>query len=567
MVKKLQTGYASIDKPWQQYYSKTAIEAEIPECTLYESIKQRNENYPDNIALDFYGRKITYRSLLSNIESTAASLCALGIKKGDTVAICMLNTPETIYLIYALNMIGAIANMLCPMSPDEELVQNIELCKSNYLFTLDIFQKKILSIINKTNINKVIVANLKSSMSLLTKIAARIIKKVKTIPLVSDEHFISWKAFLAKKDKCQICGSASDTAVILYTGGTTGGSKAVEISNYNIVSVAWQNMHSPLEMKREHVWAEVLPLFIAYGLASGLHTPLMIGMKVLIRLPLTDTLEQLIKMKPNMIFSIPNSWKELAQSNKKRDLSFFLIPASGGDTIPVHIEEQITAYLKKNNSKAPFYNGYGLSEACAQVTCGIPESHKAGTVGIPFAKNVVAAFDLETGEELQYDEEGEICIQTPSMMKGYINNEEETRHVLRKHKDGQIWIHTGDLGFVDSDGYLHINGRMKRFFIRQCDGMIKKIFCPDAENHLLQCKDIEQCIFVQKQAETEQKVCAFIVPSDKTISQSILIDRVKTFCKESLGDFYSPDSLYVIDKFTLTKVGKIDYRALEKKII
>ena len=152
------------------------------------------------------------------------------------------------------------------------------------------------------------------------------------------------------------------------------------------------------------------------------------------------------------------------------------------------------------------------------------------------------------------------------MMKGYINNE-ETRHVLRQHKDGKIWIHTGDLGFVDSDGYLHIKGRMKRFFVRQCDGMVKKIFCPDAENHLLQCKDIEQCVFVQQQSEAEQKVCAFIIPSDKTINQSILIDRVKSFCKESLGDFYSPDSLYVIDKFPLTKVGKIDYRTLEKKIL
>ncbi len=566
MNKKSQTGYASIDKPWQQYYSKSAIEAEIPECTLYESIKQRNENYPDNIALEFYGTKITYHNLLSNIESTAASLSALGIKQGDTVAICMLNTPETIYLIYALNMIGAIANMLCPVSPDEELVHNIALCKSNYLFTLDVFQQKILSIISKTNIQKVIVANLKSSMSLSTKIGAAILKKVKTIPLVSDEHFITWKVFLAKKAKYQICGSATDTAVILYTGGTTGGSKAVELSNYNIVSVAWQNMHSPLEMKREHIWAEVLPLFIAYGLASGLHTPLMIGMKVLIRLPLTDTLEKLIKLKPNMIFSIPNSWKELARSNKKLDLSFFVIPASGGDTIPVHIEEQITAYLKKNKSKAPFYNGYGLSEACAQVTCGIPETHKAGTVGIPFAKNIVAAFDLETGEELKYEEEGEICIQTPSMMKGYINNEEETRHVLRQHKDGKIWIHTGDLGFVDSDGYLHINGRMKRFFVRQCDGMIKKIFCADAELKLSKCKDIEQCVFVPKQIETEQKVCAFIIPADKTISHSLLIDKVKSFCKEKLGDFYSPDIIYILEKYPLTKIGKVDYKALENRI-
>lgn len=567
MLKKLQTGYASIDKPWLQYFSKEAIDSKIPECNLYESIWQRNKDNLDKTALDFYGNQISYRLLFENIKNTAASLSALGVKKGETVAVCMLNTPETIYLIYALNLLGASANMLCPMSPPEELLHNIKLCNSRFLFTLDIFQNTILSFINKSDIQKVIVANLTTSMSLASRLGAALFKKVRTVPLVKDVCFFSWKDFLKKQLDYQINNDADSTAVILYTGGTTGGSKAVELTNYNVNAVAWQNLYGVQTIKREHIWVGGLPLFIAYGLACSIQTPLVIGMTILLRLPMTDTLEKLIKMKPNYICSIPNSWKELAQSNKKIDLSFFLVPISGGDIIPITIENKINEFLKKNHSKLPLYNGYGLSEVCAQATCGHPVNQKPGTVGVPFVKNTIAAFDLETGEELKYDEEGELCINTPSMMKGYINNEAETNKVIRRHKDGLYWVHTGDLGYVDSDGFIHINGRMKRFFVRQCDGMVKKIFCPDAENHLLQCKDIEQCVFVQQQSETEQKICAFIIPSDKTISQSTLIDRVKSFCKESLGDFYSPDSLYVIDKFPLTKIGKIDYRALEKKII
>ncbi|MBO6141392.1 MAG: acyl--CoA ligase [Ruminococcus sp.] len=567
MENKNLTGYPSIDKPWLKYYSKESINAEIPKCSIYEAIRVNNEDNLDNVAFDFYGKRITYRELFKNIKLTAASLSALNIKKGDTVSVCMLNTPETIYLLYALNMIGAQANMLCPVSPLGELLHDVNLCNTKYMFTLDMFQDKILSIIKKTSIKKVIVADLKSSMSVVQRVGASIFRKVKNVPLVNDNRFISWKAFQSKKKKYRVSNNADNVAVILYTGGTTGGSKGVQLTNYSIVATAWQYINGSSDLDKKDTWAEVLPLFIAYGVSCALQIPLMIGMRILLRLPMSDSLEQLVKMKPNHIASVPNAWNELAKTGRELDLSFLVEPVTGGDTLPPSVEKKVNTYLKQQHCRYPLMNGYGMSEVCAAVSCNSKSVHKFGTVGTPFVKNVVAAFDIDTGMELKYDEEGELCILSPSMMRGYVNNPDETENVIRRHDDGKLWIHTGDLGFIDSDGFIHLCGRLKRYYVKYWQNGVKKVFCPDAERRLMNCPYIENCVIVPRIIGTEQLTYVFIIPADKAMSQKELIDKVHIFCENELGEVYRPDRILIIDSFPLTKVSKIDYRKLAEMIL
>lgn len=560
------TGYPSIDKPWLKYYSEDVINAKIPKCSIYEAIRMNNEDNLDGIAFDFYGRRITYRELFRNIKLTAASLTALGIKKADIVSVCMLNTPDTIYLLYALNMIGAKANMLCPVSPNDELLHDINLCNTKYMFTLDMFQDKILSIIGETSIKKVIVAKLNSSMALVQKVGAALLKKVKTVPLVSDKRFISWETFQSKKEKYRVSNNADDVAVILYTGGTTGGSKGVELTNYSIVATAWQYIHGSSDLDRKDTWAEVLPLFIAYGVSCALQIPLMIGMRILLRLPMSDSLEQLVKMKPNHIVSVPNAWNDLAQANNELDLSFLIEPITGGDALPPTVEKKVNIYLKKSHCRYPLMNGYGMSEVCAAVSCNSKAAHRIGTVGAPFVKNVVAAFDIEAGSELKYGEEGELCIFSPSVMKGYVNNPEETDNLMRRHDDGKLWVHTGDLGFIDSDGFIHLCGRLKRYYVKYWESGVKKVFCPDVERHLLKCPYIENCVIVPKVIGTEHITYACIIPADKTMPHNELIAKVREYCENKLGEVYRSDNYIVMDSFPLTKVSKVDYRKLAEMI-
>ena len=560
------TGYPSIDRPWLKYYKKYAIESDVPRCSMYEFVKNQNADNLNNTALEFYGTLISYDSLFKTIERTAESLSALGIKEGEIISICMLNTPETIILIYALNMLGAVSNLICPISPAEELSNDINGCNSKFLFTLDIYQDKIASIIDKTDVKKVIVANLNASMSFITKTGAALLRKVKKVKLLKDPRFTDWKTFLSKRSLCNVCNNPDALAAIVYTGGTTGGSKGVELTNHQLNAIAWQNVNGLLGFSRNLRNAELLPFFIAYGLTCGLHTPLSLGVHMLIRLPMTESLSQLMKHKPNIVITIPNAWYELAKSDKDINLSFLTYAATGGDGFPPAVEEKINNYLKKQQCPSVIVNGYGMSEVGAQATTCSKEVYKFSTAGIPLVKNIIAAFDLESGEELKYEEEGELCINSPSIMKGYRNNEEATRDIIKTHKDGLNWVHTGDLGYIDSDGFVHVCGRLKRFYIRAWNGGVKKIFCPDAESLMQECPYIESCVIVPKSIGLEHKVYAFIIPSDKTMDHNKLIDIIKEFCHKKLGEVYRPDYYKIVTEFPLTKINKVDYRALEKQI-
>lgn len=566
------TGYPSIDKPWLKYYSQEVINTPLPECTIYEHIFNNNQDNLDRIALVYYGTKISYRHMFQEISYIAGVLEDNGVKEGDIVTVCMINSPETVYLIFALNKIGAIANMVYGSSTCEELKKYILDVKSKIVFTLDLFQDKFERIAGETQLEKVVVAGSTDSMSLANQIGARLFKGIKPIPLPDDSRFITWKKFFENKKECRkICHDADAPAVITYTGGTTGGSKGAVLSNKAIIAVAQQYIIGEQELQsklqRESVWMQVLPLFIAYGVTCSLMIPLTVGMTLVVRIPMAESIASFYrKFKPNHIMYGPAYWEAFADDNKNLDLSGMISPITGGDILHATTETKINEYLKKHGSSVMLRNGYGMTEVGAAVSVNYKYAHEFGSVGRPFVKNIIAAFDTETGQELKYGERGEICIQTPSMMLGYINNPEETNNIIRRHEDGKLWVHSGDLGYITEDGFIHISGRLKRYMMYIANGLHKKIFSLDIEKVLLEHPYVDNCAVVPiADSVTFQKPIAFIILK-KDLAYDINIEnKFNEYAEKNLQDGYRPVKYVFVDKFPLTKVGKVDYLALERE--
>lgn len=564
---KISTGYPSIDKPWLKYYSQEVIDASLPECTLFEHVFNNNQDNLDRIALVYYGTKISYRQMFQEISHIASTLEDNDVKEGDVVTICMINSPETIYLIFALNKIGAIANMVYGSSSSEELKKYILDVKSKIVFTIDIFQDKFARIMNEVGLEKIVVAGSINSMSFINQIGARLFKGVKSIPIPNDLRFVTWKRYFRNKTESKKnCHNADAPAVITYTGGTTGGSKGAMLSNRGIIAVAQQYIIGERNLRRESIWMQVIPLFIAYGITCSLMIPLIVGMTLVIRMPSEPIIEFYKKYKPNHIVYGPAYWEGFADANEDLNLSNLIAPISGGDTLHATTETKINDYLTKHGSPYLLMNGYGMTEVGAAISVNYKYAYEFGSVGIPFVKNVISVFDIETGKELQYRERGEICIQTPSMMLGYVNNPEETNNIIKKHDDGKMWVHSGDLGYITEEGFVHISGRLKRYFLYCANGINKKVFSLDIEKVLLKHSCVDNCAVVPiSDSVTFQKPVAFIIL--KKINDMIknMENEFNSYAEKNLQEEYRPVKYIFVDTFPLTKIGKVDYLMLEKE--
>ena len=564
MQNKNLTGYPSIDKPWLKYYSDEAINTPLPECTIYEYICDANKDNHDKTAINYYGTEITYGELFQSISKVAGALESIGIKKGDIVTVCMINSPEAIYLLFALNKIGAVANMIYGVSTEEEIAKYLEDSKSDIVFTLDIFQMKFENIIKHTKINKVIVSTSTQSMSADEKAAMEQAMGLPTMPLPDMSEFISWKSFMkGAKDTDTFCHDSEAPAIITYTGGTTGGSKGVVASNKGFISNIEQYKRMNIKLNRDEKWLLVLPLFIGFG-NFAMMIPLSVGMTVILRMPMAEPIAYICrKFKPDHIFYGPAFWEAFADDNEDLDISYFIEPMTGGDTLNPNTEAKINNYFKSHGSKYKIMNGYGMSELGPGISINCKNAYEEGSVGAPFVKTVVAAFDTETGKELKYGESGELCVHTPSIMMEYINNPEETENIIKRHDDGLLWVHTGDYGFISENGFIHLKGRLKRYMLCIANGVQKKVFSLDIEKVLLKNELVEKCAVVPvNDAVINQAPVAYIVLKNTT-SKADAEKNLKEYCEKNLHDVYRPKHLIFTDKFPLTKVGKVDYKALE----
>ena len=553
------TGYPSIDKPWLKYYSVEAINAPLPECTIYEYLWENNKDHLNDIALIYFGRKITYKILFNNIDKVARSFSAIGVKQGDIVAMCITNTPESIYCFYALNKIGAISNMIDLRLSAIELLNLLNELDNKYFVLLNTCYNTAAQIIEDSKIKKAIVITPFHSMPW------PISQKDKHA--FENKIFIGYSEFIRIGKMQQIIdiySNSENTAVIEHTGGTTGVPKGVEISNKSMISVAFQYKISGMPMHRGETFLCMVPPFILNGLCTCLNLPLSVGVAVqLIPQFKQEDFSKYLKSKPEHVIAAPSWWERLSHDErmKNTDLSFLITAATGGDGINAENERKLNDFLMNHNSKSILLNGYGMTELGSSVCTGMNHCNCIGSIGIPLPKMTLAIFD-ENESELQYNKCGELCVRGPSLMNGYCGNASyETSNIQKTHKDGLIWIHTGDMAHITEEGFVVIDGRIKRIIIRE-GGF--KVFPNLVEDVLMKIDGIQNCAIVGMKVRadlTGQVPVAFIVTSD---NYQIIEKQCFDTCRKNLANHCIPEKVFFLNELPLTPIGKVDYRALEK---
>ena len=565
------TGYPSIDKPWLKYYTREQIEAKLPKCKIYDYIWNANKDYQERVALNYFDHKITYSRLFDEIEKTAKAFQQIGVKLGDIVTVIAVTLPETIYMFYALNRIGAISNMIDPRTSAEGISAYINEVHSDIVVTIDAVYDKVMEAVRTTSAKQVIVISPSDSLAFPKK---QLYKAFKAPRIKYESRCERWKDFIRngrlqtvkdspyQKDEC---------CVIVHTGGTTGTPKGVMLSNDNLNCSAFQCFNSSLDFKRTHRWANIMPPFIAYGVGNGLHLPLVVGMEVIL-IPSFDPNKfdkLLLKYHPSHMAGVPSHYENIMNSPKMKneDISYLISPIVGGDNMRTDLEERVDRFIEDHRGKNKLIKGYGMTEVSAAVSvCTSNESNKIGGVGIPFAHTVISIFDTETGEELSYNQQGEVCMTGPNTMIGYYDNQEETEKILRKHGDGRIWVHSGDLGYMDEDGCLFVEGRLKRMIVRY-DGF--KVYPNQIETVLLKNPYVHSCCAVGKDDSMHSQgrlpVVFIVIKDNSGLTQNDIRTQLRELCIKELPEYAQPMEILFINKLPLTPIGKIDYRALENE--
>lgn len=557
-----------IPAPWEKYYKKEDINIKIPNISMYDQVKASSLKYPNNTAYEYYGKKTNYKTFLKQIDTCALCFYKLGVKKGNIITICLPNIPEALIAVYALNKLGAIANMLHPLSSPIEIKDSLNFTKSKYLLMLDTFYDKIADIINETKIKKVIYTNAGNYMYKPMGIAYKIsqIGKHKRFP--RKEKFISWRLFLHKYsiiyNEPVFPKNGRDTAaVIMHSGGTSGNPKSVVLQNRAFILGSIQESIALKKLEPGDCCLGIMPNFHGFGLSVLMHTPLALGCYTIL-VPQFDSrkFDTLFKKtKPTCVLGVPTLFEALIQNKNEKnlDLSGLKYIISGGDLLSPKLEESVNEYLKEHGCKSKITQGYGLSEALTAVCLACDDVNKSGSVGIPLPGNHIKIIDTATRKILPFGEVGEICIHTKAFMSGYLNNESETNTALQVHDDGHIWLHTGDLGYMDEDGFVFYKGREKRMIVSSG----YNVFPSHVEEVIESHPAVLQCTVIGVPHKYKQEVPkAFIVLNEGYHAMFVKND-IKEHCKKNLAQYMIPKEFVFRKRLPKTKLGKVDFKVLE----
>ena len=563
--------YASVAKPWLKYYDPKFFDQTPPECSAFEYVCRQNKTHLTETAITYYGRKITYADLIVNVKKTAAAFRAIGMKKGDIATVVSVMTPEVIYAFYAADMIGASLNLVDPRYSAEGIHEYITEVDSHLLICLNVVYDRCQQAAKRTNVERVLVVSPADSLPLHLAVGYKLSTPDKNR---YSSNVIRWKDFIAAgegKDTGAEPYDPNHTCVVVHTGGTTGSPKGVMLTDNNFNGIAMQFSACDTLFSKGQSLLNIMPPFIAYGFACGIHLPLVLGFTVII-IPNLDPAKLgslVLKHKPEHMFGVPTHYQQLASDPKLRDkdLSFIINYAAGGDSLSRGAEQTVNDFLAAHGARYPIAKGYGMTEVSSAATVAAGLDNKPGSVGIPMVNTVVAAFEPGTDQELPIGQRGELCISGPCLMKGYYNKPEETAILLRRHPDGRVWAHTGDMGYLDEDGFVYLDSRIKRMIIRH-DGF--KVFPSMIENVVSRHPAVHQCSVVgcadKDHVQGRLPFVYIVLKADTTAKKKQVIRELERMCAEELPEYVQPVAYKFIPSMPMTPVGKVDYRQLEADI-
>lgn len=576
------TNRPSIDKPWLKFYTEDQIKEQSFTGSLYDALVHYNRFNLMTTAINYYGNEISYLDLIDNIDKTAIALANNGVKKGDKVTIAMPYLPETIYSIYALSKIGAVANVIDPRTNAETLKKYINEADSKMIIMIDRIEDKIASIKDDTTLTKFITV---SPLLSAKNTAMKLLNKYNLIFKTNKYNFIKWqdfyKDYYLEPIDLRVQYEKDMPSVIVYTSGTSGNPKGAILTNDNFNNLALFQKQSVSEAAIGDKFLLIMPPFIAYGLVIGLHNQLCQGQE-LIMIP-TFTLDKakdmlaklIIKYKPSYIMGVPNFVNIMREDKrlKNYDLSFLKGFIVGGDMMNPNDEIKGNDWLHAHSAKCNITKGWGMTEGSSCLT--YPKSNECNmiaSVGIPLSKNNIKILNTEDkseididSPELMYDQTGEIFATSPTIMKGYFNKPDYEKKVLIHDKEGKIWIRTGDKGHINQDGILFFEDREKRLVVRP-DG--HNVSPSQIENVIMQHPAVKSCVVVgiksDKHASGSWPLACIVLKDEYIENKENILKEIDELCKTKIPPRDKANYYEFIKEVLYTNNGKVDYRQMEE---
>lgn len=555
--------------PWKDYMGDVPMRIDYFEGSMFEAVERVAKRYPDNIAFDFMGKSTTYTTMLQKIESCAKALKAIGICEGDKVTIAMPNCPQALYMFYAINLVGGIANMIHPLSAEKEIEFYLNESESVAAITLDQFYQKFANIRNNTKISNLIIARIKDELPALLKVGYVLTEGRKIPKLPADAPVLMWNDFLKKGNNVKdykVSHNESEPAVILYSGGTTGTTKGIVLTNRNFNALGEQVIAANRMFRPGDKMLAAMPIFHGFGLGVCIHTMLTQGGRCILipRFTPDSYAKQMVKYQCNFIAGVPTLYEALLRlpSMEGVDLSCLKGVFSGGDSLSIELKKKLDKFLADHNASIQVREGYGTTETV--TACCLTPSHmyKEGSIGLPFPDTYIKIVEPGTDKELPYGEEGEILLAGPTVMKEYMHHPKETAQTLRRHADGLTWVYTGDLGTMDDQGFVYFKGRAKRMIVTSG----YNVYPAQLENILDAHEYVQMsCVIGVKDPIKIQKVKAFVkltpgVKADEETKQAIM-----EHCRKHIAKYAMPYDIEFKEDMPKTLVGKVAYRVLEEE--
>ena len=574
------TGYASIDKPWQKYYSKEAITASIPELTAYQYMVSQNKDNLSTKAIMYYGKKISYKNYIDMIDETARRLYNIGVTEGEVVTVMSVANPELEVLFYALNKLGAVINLIDVRSDYKQIKKYLMEVKSSTVVVMDNFLPEFDKCMEDEDIDNIVenVITLSPYNSVLFPFNVLAEKKSRK----EDSNLYSKIDEIKKKNKYMTWNDLMSVhkyrypryprykknmvAALVHTGGTTGVPKTVKLSNENFNAMAIQYKSLNANYNKGDTFLNGIVPFVAYGIVVTIHMPMCLGMTNIIAPILSpkEFTEFMIKYKPNHTITVPTYVEHFVHDRKADSINWKCLKnlGIGGDYFPEQSEIYVNEFLKNHGSSSIAEKGYGMTENSSTAGVCLVGVNKINSLGIPLPLNTYGIFERGTDKELKYGEEGEICITGPTEMLGYLDNEEEEGKVIKIHSDGKKWIHSEDVGIIDEDGFLFFKGRYKRLIPH--GGF--KLYPSYIEGIIMKHPDIDNCcvISIPDKVYGASPEAHVVIKKDSVSELKKLKEELIKLCQDKLPSYSQPEDFIFEEDLPLTSVGKVDYKKVEK---
>ena len=559
-----------VKTPWRDHMDGVPMHLEYPGGSMFDAVNAIAEQYPEQVAFDFMGSSVTYRQLIAEVRRCCRSLAALGFKEGERFTIALPNCPQAICLLYAVNLAGGICNMIHPLSAEKEIEFYLNAAESAYVVTLDQFYGKFAAIRDNTRVRTLILASVADALSPLMRLGYQLTEGRKNPRVPADAPVVRWKDFLRRGEEAKgdatVSRTGDDPAVILYSGGTTGVTKGIVLTNLNFNALARQVVAANPMFKPGDKMLSAMPLFHGFGLGVCIHTMLASGGRCVLvpRFTPKSYAGLITKYRCNFIAGVPTLYEALLRMPhmEKADMSCLKGVFSGGDSLSVELKKKFDDFLARHRAKVKVREGYGTTETVTACCLTPPEHAKEGSIGVPFPDTYIKIVKPDTEEELPYGEEGEILLAGPTVMLEYAGHPEETAKTRQKHADGLTWVRTGDLGTMDEEGFIYFRGRAKRMIVTSgynvYPGQLENILDAHELVHM-------SCVIGVPDPYRMQAVKAFLVlkpgiPADDATRETIL-----SYCRKHIAKYALPREIEFRDDLPKTLVGKVAYRKLEEE--